>query len=237
MSRRLALAPLFLIALGAALGLPALAPPARAATPAAPPAGTEAPAGASDGSAPFTVYLPPPPRARPLPRRPVPPPESGLAVGLAAAVFLAAGLAWLGLRPPACPRCRQKLVRLEPAGAPADPPASGTAAPPGSEGRERGRREPWACLGCGVVMRRRFGPLVVRDAACPRCGAPTRRAALAVVDRPGYLTWGEVRIDEDCLSCPHRATALYAAPPLEAPTAQRGTAETARGATSRYPRP
>jgi hypothetical protein len=85
-------------------------------------------------------------------------------------------------------------------------------------------------------MRRRFGPLAAADAACPSCGAPTKRARRTVVERPGYLTWGEARIDEDCLSCSHRTSALYAAPPLEAPGGRgpaAGGQSTARGAASR----
>jgi hypothetical protein len=153
-------------------------------------------------------------------------------VGLTAALFAAAGLAWLGLRPPAGPRCRQKLVRLERSGG-----AAGEAARPSADLVDGTHRDPWACLGCGVVMRRRFGPLVAPDDACPSCGSPTRKTALTVVDRPGYLTWGEVRLDESCLICSHRASTILAAPPLEAPTAQRGTARSAaRAAAARPPR-
>jgi hypothetical protein len=187
------------------------------------------PARPAGDSGTFTVYLPQP--ARPAPHRPPPPRgESGLAVGLAAAVFAAAGLVWLGLRAPACPRCRQKLVRLERAGTPA--PASGDAVGPIEDWVDGAHRDPWACLGCGVVMRRRFGSLMAPDVACPSCGAPTKRTRLDVRERPGYLTWGEVRLDEDCLSCSHRTSALYAAPPLEAPSGQRGAAPAPRGAAS-----
>ncbi|HET7177432.1 MAG TPA: hypothetical protein VFI63_01960, partial [Solirubrobacterales bacterium] len=64
--------------------------------------------------------------------------------------------------------------------------------------------------------------LASTDDVCPSCGSPTKKTRLDVRERPGYLTWGEVRLAEECLSCSHRTEALYAAPPLEAPTTQRG---------------
>jgi hypothetical protein len=251
-----ALAPLALAAALALSSLPAAAqsptqsqkpaslpasPPGSQADRVSPPAGATAASGSGSGDeGSFTVYLPPTrsaPPARSASRRPVPPgEESGLAVAIAAAVFAAAGLAWLGLRSPACPRCRQKLVRLERSSAEAATGAGGDAVRPIEELIDGTRRDPWACLACGVVMRRRFGPFVAADDACPSCGSPTKKTRLTVVERPGYLTWGEVRLDEDCLTCSHRTSALYAAPPLEVPIAQRGTAQSARGATSRSSR-
>jgi len=216
----------------AALFLAAALAPAAAAAAQAPPPQPPAAAPSSGDSGAITVYLPQPssPSARPASPIRRPPRESGLAVALAAAVFLGAGLAWLAFRPPTCPTCRQKLVRLERSETSA--PIPGEAVPPLEDLAGGARRDPWACLACGVVMRRRFGPLVTADTACPSCGAATKKTRLAVVDHPGYLTWGEVRLDEDCLTCAHRASTLYAAPPLEAPTAQRGAARAARGAAS-----
>jgi hypothetical protein len=230
------LAPLAVLFLAAALA-PAAAAAAQAPPPGAkPPAGPPAAAPSSGDSGAITVYLPQPSSRSTRPAPPIrrPPRESGLAAALAAAVFLGAGLAWLAFRSPTCPRCRQKLVRLERSETSA--PIPGEAVPPLEDLVGGARRDPWACLACGVVMRRRFGPLVAADAACPSCGAATKKTRLAVVEHPGYLTWGEVRLDEDCLTCAHRASTLYAAPPLEAPTAQRGAARSARGAASRSSR-
>lgn len=225
--RRILAAPLALVAFVALAppALPAQASANRPASQAAAPAGTDGDSGA------FTVYLPQPAArpAQPPARRAQPPGESGLAVALAAALFAAAGAAWIGFRTPACPRCRQKLVRLERQGSAAVNAAAdaGTGAVADAVGPiedwiDGARRDPWACLGCGLVMRRRFGSLAAADDRCPSCGSPTKKTRLQVRERPGYLTWGEVRLDEECLSCAHRTGALYAAPPLEAPTTQRG---------------
>jgi hypothetical protein len=236
--RRTLAAPLALVAalaLSPALlsALPSKAPPASrpAAATASGPAGTES--GGDFGA--FTVYLPQPVArpAQPAARRAQPPGESGLAVALAAALFAAAGVAWIGFRTPVCPRCRQKLVRLErqgsaashvEAGAGVDAGAGTDAVGPIEDWIDGARRDPWACLGCGLVMRRRFGSLAAADDRCPSCGSPTKKTRLEVRERPGYLTWGEVRLDEECLSCAHRTGALYAAPPLEAPTTRGGSA-------------
>jgi len=230
--RRASTAPLALaaaLALGSAAGLPAQPPAAHGAAPAPRAAGTAGTESAGDSGA-FTVYLPQPAQpARQLPRRAQPPGESALAVALAAALFAAVGLAWLGLSAPTCPRCREKLVRLERQGnVGTGAGAEGDAVGPIEDWIDGARRDPWACLGCGVVMRRRFGSLIAPDDVCPSCGSPTKTTRLDVRERPGYLTWGEVRLDEDCLSCSHRTGALYAAPPLEAPTGRRGGAPPAR---------
>ncbi len=223
------------LALAAALaGAPAGAAAASAAAvPAGPPARAQgSDTGASGDSQSFTVFLPQPaasaaasgaPAPAPSRRRTPPRGESALAVALTAALFAAIGLVWLGLRKPTCPRCRQRLVQLE-------PPASETA------GAATGR-EPWACLGCGVVMRRRFarlrrGPLMAADDVCANCGARTKKTRLTVVERPGYLTWGEVRLDDDCLTCAHRGSALYAAPSLEAPVNPSGVRAARRASSS-----
>ena len=213
--------------------LPARASANRPASRAAAPAGTDGDSGA------FTVYLPQPAArpAQPPARRPQPPGESGLAVALAAALFAAAGAAWIGFRTPACPRCRQKLVRLERQESAAVDAGPGTdvgagavadAVGPIEDWIDGARRDPWACLGCGLVMRRRFGSIAAADDRCPSCGSPTKKTRLEVRERPGYLTWGEVRLDEECLSCAHRTGALYAAPPLEAPTQRGGGSPPAR---------
>lgn len=180
-------------------------PPVIAAEPPVP---RQAPAEPS----PFTVYFPEDQRGEQQPktvlstlaRQPARPPESPWLVVSLLAILLAAVLLWMRLRAPQCPRCRTKMAVLEPA-----------------EGAQHPALEALNCPACGELARRKNRLFLVRDLRCPACKAPTKVSRLATLERPGYLTWGEMRLDEECASCTYRASTLYAAPPFEAPARAR----------------
>ena len=116
-----------------------------------------------------------------------------------------------------CPRCCQPLSKLEAPTEEADPAAAITTTA-WLAGAGRGTV---GCVTCGEVSRRRLGAFLSRDARCPSCGRATKVARLAVVEKPGYLLWGLVRVDESCGACGFEAAHACAAPPLEAPQSVR----------------
>lgn len=182
----------------AAAGLQAQAPPQSTQT-------TEPPPRA------LTVYFPEEEKAAvpAEPQRPAPGNDLAIA-GTVALGFLLGGLVWLGLRPALCPRCSSKLSKLERSQEDAEQLGAGGPAPP-----------VLACQQCGEVARRIFGAWVRPDRRCRKCGRPTKKAALAVLEKSGYLTWGVARLEEDCLSCNFRSAEHYPTPPLEAPPGRR----------------
>jgi hypothetical protein len=216
--RRLGLVVLLLLA-GLPCRLAAAAPPAatepRAARPQAAPRET-----APEPPRSLTVYFPEDRKAAPpsplTAPRPAPPPESPFViVGLLLALVVVV-LGTMRLRAPLCPRCKAKMARLEPVtpGAPEVVEAGSAPAP-------RAALETLACPGCDQVMRRRFRTFLLRDPRCPACGQPTKVMRLATEDKAGYLTWGRVRVEEECKSCDFRASTPFDVPPLEAPVRQR----------------
>jgi hypothetical protein len=205
-------------------GLSALAPVAAQqaaappATPAPTPAAVESPAaGTPAASQPFVVYLADEESTAPGPATPRvkvgDPSPATLAV--VAAIFLLAAWARLRFRAPQCPRCRSNIAHLERSPddtsllAASGHTVSGTA--PGA----------LVCLACDEVVRPRFLSLMTTDTRCPQCRQPTKKSQLHTLERSGYLTWGVVRLDQECLSCTYRSAEIYPAPPLEAPVAAK----------------
>ncbi len=202
-------------------GQTAPAPAAPAATPS--PAATS-PAPAAPTTAPFIVYLTDekkdvpetaaaPPAALPTTRVGDPSPTT---LVLLAGGFLLGAFAWLRLRTPSCPRCATKVSRLSRTAEDASLLAAG--------GRQVSGTAPGAtaCLACGEVVRPLFLSWMTADRRCPDCRQPTKKVKLEQLERSGYLTWGVVQIDADCLSCSYRSSEIYPSPPLEAPLAKRG---------------
>ncbi|HYH44984.1 MAG TPA: hypothetical protein VEG34_04815 [Thermoanaerobaculia bacterium] len=196
---------------------PAPAAQAGAATP--PPAAAPAP------PQPFVVYLTDEqddgsqetataatPTAAPI-RVGDPSPATLVALG---AFFLLGAYLWLRLRTPSCPSCATKVSRLTRTQEDASLLAAG--------GREITGTAPGAiaCLACGEVVRSRFLSMMTPDRRCPQCSQPTKKVQLKQLERSGYLTWGVVQIDEDCLSCSYRSSQIYPSPPLEAPLINKG---------------
>ena len=207
------LPPLALLAVIAVSALPAAGqspPPA--------PAPAETPAAAPPPQ-PFVVYLTEEQdeaeAVAPIETRRVGDP-SPATLALLAALFLAGAYLWLRLRPPACPRCATPVSRLTRSEEDASLLAAG--------GRQVSGSAPGAlaCLACGEVVRPRFLSFMTADQHCPQCGKPTKKVKLEQLERSGYLTWGVVQIDEDCLSCGFRRSEVYPSPPLEAPAVKKG---------------
>ena len=185
-----------------------LAPAAFAAEqPAAPAPQEEAPRG-------LTVYFPeeetPEPQAAVPALAPAPRPASPWSLILPGLILAGAVLAWMRLRAPLCPRCRTKMSVLEPEG-----DASGR---PGVQ--------VLACPGCDEVMRRKHRMILTADRRCPACGRPAKVSRLVPLERPGYLTWGRMRVDDECASCDYRSSVHFAVPVLEAPPRQRPRSRT-----------
>lgn len=132
------------------------------------------------------------------------------------AFFLLGAYLWLRLRTPSCPSCATKVSRLTRTQEDASLLAAG--------GREITGIAPGAiaCLACGEVVRSRFLSVMTPDRRCPQCSQPTKKVQLKQLERSGYLTWGVVQIDEDCLSCSYCSSQIYPSPPLEAPLVNKG---------------
>jgi hypothetical protein len=130
--------------------------------------------------------------------------------------FLLGAFLWMRLRAPVCPRCATKVSRLTRSEEDTSLLAAG--------GRQVTGTAPGAiaCLACGEVVRPRFLSWMTADRRCPQCSQPTKKVKLEQLERSGYLTWGVVQIDEDCLSCSYRSSHIYPSPPLEAPVVSKG---------------
>lgn len=140
-----------------------------------------------------------------------------LTLSVLALVFGSGAYLRLRRRARDCPRCRQPLSKLE---APLEEaePAAAIATTAWLAGAGRGTV---GCVTCGEVTRRRLGAFLSRDARCPSCRHATKVARLAVLEKPGYLLWGLVRVDESCGACGFEVAHTCAAPPLEAPQSVR----------------
>ena len=189
-------------------GVPAAAFPAERPATGPSPAAAPAPPAPREAPRALTVYFPEDEAeqfaAEPAPPAPVEP-ESPWAVARLGLLLIAAVLAWMRLRAPLCPRCRTKMSVLE---------------PEESTGK-RPHVEVMACQGCDEVQRRKYRLFLSPDRRCPACGVPAKVSRLVPIDRPGYLTWGRMRVDDECASCDYRASSHYAAPLLEAPPRPR----------------
>lgn len=191
-------------------GFPPAGFPAEEPATASPPA-TAPPAPAPQREAPraLTVYFPEEKAqeaaAEPAPAPPEPvQPASPWAVAALGLLMVGVVLAWMRLRAPQCPRCRTKMSVLEPEDA----------------AGKRPHLDVLACQGCDEVMRRKYRLFLTQDRRCPACRVRTKVSRLFPIDRPGYLTWGRMRVDDECASCDYRASSFYAAPLLEAPPRQ-----------------
>jgi hypothetical protein len=188
-------------------GLPASIFPAQEPAP-PPPAAPAAPSAPQEAPRSLTVYFPEDEDAAsapaPAPPAPVQPASPWTAAGLGL-LLVAAVLAWMRLRAPLCPRCRTKMSVLE--------PEEGTGGRP--------HLEVLACQGCDEVRRRKYKLFLTQDRRCPACATAAKVSRLVPIDRPGYLTWGRMRVDDECARCDYRASSFYAAPLLEAPPRQR----------------
>lgn len=193
------------------------APSPRAAVPAATPMPTPAPTTAVEAEAPSGVAAPvpalPPPSTGPLTGF-TPVPSSGhvmsrpgmfVMVPVLLLLFVLAGLAVGGVailfvlvrRPPACPQCRQPLLKLDEA---ADD-AHLTESERLEERLGSVNYDIWVCPGCAHAEKRRRGAWFTRYSRCPQCNAITRLTHENVVVSPTEHSEGLAQVKETCANC------------------------------------
>lgn len=127
---------------------------------------------------------------------------AGLAGGglLAAVAGLFGGRAWLRHRSRRCARCRVPMVRL---GESVDDEHLSA----GERAEERVGSvdyDVWACPGCEMVLKQRYGAWFTRYASCPRCQSRTSHSRSTTLRHATYDLGGLVRIDVACEHCDYR---------------------------------
>jgi uncharacterized protein len=142
---------------------------------------------------------------------------------------------WAAFRPPRCPRCREKMAKM-------DEVADDAYLQPAEQLEERigsVDHQIWTCPACGERTKRRSVRLFSGYADCPQCSVRALRSTTTTLQMATYTHGGLVRIDEECANCSHRNSFTRSTPQRRRSSGSRssgfgGGRSSGRGASGRW---
>jgi len=111
----------------------------------------------------------------------------------------------LRYRPRRCRRCHASMLRLDEVADDASLDASERC----EERLGSVDYDVWRCTACSHVEKLRYGALLSRYSACPRCRARTQSSSRTTLQAATYDHGGRVRVDEVCAHCGYTASREY----------------------------
>jgi uncharacterized protein len=162
----------------------------------------------------------PEPQAAPQPIYEEPPPSPSsvfnpgllFAAGLIGSFLSVVMLVVFLFRPIRCPRCQEKMMKLDEA-------AEDAYLQPSEKVEERigsVDHQIWVCPACGETKKlqsMRFS----KYKPCPECSAKTLRSESWTIETATYYQDGKVHVEETCANCPYTRSYVYATPVLVRP--------------------